>query len=147
MQPIIVMNALIATLRAKKEASTNREANMGYNTSVIVLNDALGEIENDKDFGKKIAAAVRKLNTLPDDARGIDISSGNHCNAATVVEQHHADYTALLAFGGNCVTRLGHVHSYRHNNEDVQYQLLKMLADKLGYILKDRADEEYKSEL
>jgi len=104
---------------------------MGFNTSVIVLNDALHEIENDKDFGKKLGKAVRKL-SLPH-TYGIDISSGNHANVATVIETHHADYTSLLACGGNCVSVLGEIYGYRHNTESVQVQLLAMLADNLGY--------------
>ena len=123
-----------------------REDNLGFNTTMIVLNDALDAIENDQDFGKKVANAIKQLNLRPDDGRGIDISSHGHANAATVVEQHHADYTVLCAVGGNCVSVLGSVFAYRHNTEQVQYQLLKMLADKLGFILKDRADAEHASE-
>src|SRR6516164_10009149 len=81
-----------------------RDDDVGFNTTMIVLNDALHAIENDKDFGKKVAQAIRDLNLRPDDGRGIDISSGNNANAATVVEQHHADYSVLCAVGGNCVT-------------------------------------------
>jgi hypothetical protein len=123
-----------------------RDDDVGFNTTMIVLNDALHAIENDKDFGKKVAQAIRDLNLRPDDGRGIDISSGNNANAATVVEQHHADYSVLCAVGGNCVTVLGSVLAFRHNTEPVQYQLLKMLADKLGYILRDKADAEHASE-
>ena len=119
---------------------------MGFNTTMIVLNDALDAIEKDKEFGKKVANAVKQLTLRPDDGRGIDISSGCNANAATVIEQHHADYTVLCAVGGNCVTVLGSVFAFRHNTEEVQYQLLKMLADKLGYILRDKADAEHASE-
>ncbi len=102
---------------------------MGYNTSMIILNDALYAIEKDKDFGKKVANAT---NILPRKG-GVDIPSGGNVNAATVIETHHADFTTLLAFGGNCVTQLGEVCAFRHNTEDVQVMILEMLADKLGY--------------
>ncbi len=108
---------------------------MGMNTSVIVLNDALDSIENDPEFGKKIGNAIRECrhhNRYRAD-HGVDISCGSHCNAATVVETHHADETTLLAFGGNCVSNLGGVYGYRHNAEEIQVALLKMLAEKLGY--------------
>jgi hypothetical protein len=108
---------------------------MGFNTSLIVLNDAIDAIEKDPEFGKKVAEAVLQL---PHHKRyrpnhGVDISSGCNANAATVVETHHADYTVLLAVGGNCVTELGSVFAFRHNTEEVQVMLLKMLAEKLGY--------------
>jgi len=107
---------------------------MGYNTSVIVLNDALGEIENDPQFGKKIGQAIGKL-TLRQSPRGVDIPSGNHCNAATVIETHHADDTTLLAFGGNCVSILGSSYGYNHQDTTLQLRLIEELADKLGYKL------------
>lgn len=49
--------------------------NMGFNTTVLVLNDALGCIAEDAEFGKKIADAVSALNgnTLG----GINIASGS----------------------------------------------------------------------
>ena len=34
---------------------------MGFNTSMIVLNDSLNEIEEDKDFGRKVAEAISEL--------------------------------------------------------------------------------------
>lgn len=100
---------------------------MGYNTSVIILNDALDAIENDKEFGKKIAQAIQN-NRFPE-----DISSGCNANAASVIETHHADFSVLLACGGNCMSELGSVYNFRHNTEECQVQLLQMLADQLGY--------------
>lgn len=32
---------------------------MGYNTTVVVYNDALDQIANDPEFGKKLVAAIR----------------------------------------------------------------------------------------
>jgi hypothetical protein len=111
------------------------EADVGFNTSMIVLNDALDAIAKDKDFGEKVAEAIHHLpqhkHFRP--GHGVDIASGCNANAATIIETHHADYTTLLAFGGNCVSELGSVYAFRHNTEDVQVMLLKMLAEKLGY--------------
>lgn len=102
---------------------------MGYNTSMIVLNDALGSIEKDTEFGKKVANAVNLLHR----ANNIDIPSGCNVNAATVVETHHADSTAILAFGGNNVSVLHETYGYRHNDPDFKLRLLKELAESLGY--------------
>lgn len=98
---------------------------MGYNTTLIVLNDALHEIENDKDFGMKVAQATRKVSL----GKEVDISSGYHCNAATVIETHHADGIKLIAVGGNCGQDLGYVGGYRSNPED----MLRSLADSMGF--------------
>jgi hypothetical protein len=47
---------------------------MGYNTTVLVLNDALDEIENDAEFGGWLAVAVRTLNISLFER--VDVSSG-----------------------------------------------------------------------
>lgn len=70
---------------------------MGLNTTIVVLNDGLHEIENDPEFGRKLAGAIRGF-------RGPDpesFSAGNHCNPAAVIEIHHADYEVLVAVGRN----------------------------------------------
>lgn len=101
---------------------------MGYNSTVIVLNDALHEIRNDAEFGKKVAEAISHLSV---DRKPIDIWAGSHCNAATVIETHHADGIKLIAVGGNCGQELGYVGGYRSTPED----MLRNLADSLGYRL------------
>lgn len=70
---------------------------MGFNTTVLILNDCLDEIEKDKDFGKKLVRAILQVTN-----RGqIDISVGCCGNAATVIETHHADYDLYVKIGGN----------------------------------------------
>lgn len=85
---------------------------MGYNTSVIVINDALTDIENDPFFGKKLVAAIR-ARSLNLDGQPIDVPASNHCNAASVVETHHADLTSVVMFGGNTAKVLGTAYGYR----------------------------------
>lgn len=74
---------------------------MGWNTTVVVMNDALGNIETDPEFGKRLAQAIKQV------TRGekVDVAAhgkhGIHCNAATVIESHHADYDVLVKVGGN----------------------------------------------
>jgi hypothetical protein len=99
---------------------------MGYNTTLIILNDALHEIRDDVHFGSKVYhAAIRVSGNL----KPIDISSGWHANAATVIEMHHADQIKLIAIGGNCGQDLGYVGDYRAKPID----MLKALAESLGY--------------
>lgn len=104
---------------------------MGYNTTVVILNDALNEISKDKKFGEKIHDAVIRVHH----GDSIAISSGGHCNAATVIETHHADGINLIAVGGNYGRDLGYMGNYRSKPID----LLKSLADSLGYRIVKKA--------
>lgn len=75
---------------------------MGWNTTVVVLNDALSFIENDPEFGKRLAGAIQKaVRGKPVDVAAHSANGGIHCNAATVIETHHADYDVLVRVGGN----------------------------------------------
>ena len=71
---------------------------MGFNSTVIVLNDALDQIEKDPYFGKNLAKAILRVGCY---GNKVDIQSGNHCKAATVIETHHADYYEYIKVGGN----------------------------------------------
>ena len=105
---------------------------MGFNTTVVVLNDALNYIEEDPDFGKKLAAAIRGM-ALPSNMRSRDVPAGHHGNAATVVETHHADGLHAILVGGNMGEDPGYVGSYRldlSKNEDKR-SFLKWLGDLL----------------
>lgn len=108
---------------------------MGFNTTVVVMNDALDQIANDPDFGKKLAQAIMHLSV---DRKPGDVSAGNHFNAATVVESHHADITALVAVGGNFATPLLYACGYHHTPEDREI-LLRALADALGFRISRKA--------
>lgn len=118
---------------------------MGYNTTVIVLNDALDHIANDPEFGKTLARAISQLGSGRPGIRGIDVPAcrydneghvcGMHINAATVIETHHADMNAIVAVGGNCATQIGMTWGTHHKEEDKKL-ILQQLADELGYSLR-----------
>jgi hypothetical protein len=72
---------------------------MGWNTTVVVLNDALSFIENDPEFGKRLARAVRASVNSKDCP--VRVSAGNFSSAALVIETHDADYEATIKVGGN----------------------------------------------
>ena len=76
---------------------------MGYNTTVVVINDALGLIADDPDFGRRLSEAVRELGmgNGPVDIAAHGKSGGIHVNAATVIETHHADYDVFIRVGKN----------------------------------------------
>jgi hypothetical protein len=74
---------------------------MGFNTTVVVLNDALSYIEDDPNFGKKFVDAILSLSRSSNPSH-VYVSAGSHCNAAAVIETHHADYNVYVKVGGNC---------------------------------------------
>jgi hypothetical protein len=71
---------------------------MGFNTTVVVLNDALHYIERDPDFGKKLVAAIMSVGCYN---KPVDVSAMGHRNAASVIECHHADHDVYVKVGGN----------------------------------------------
>lgn len=102
---------------------------MGYNATVVVMLDALHEIEKDKDFGSKLSRAITEANSRNEKR---DISSGCNANAATVIETHHADHLVPVLMGGNYGYPIKDVYmSYSEYNDEEK--LLKRLAEKLGY--------------
>ena len=108
---------------------------MGYNTTVVVMNDALKNIKNDPNFGEKLVAAI---NHLQIDNKPIDVSAtyGNsvNVNAVTVIESHHADDFIVVAIGGN----YGEVLGYGGTDSDNKEEILKTLANSMGYRLVKR---------
>lgn len=105
---------------------------MGLNTSVIVMNDALGFIRDDASFNRKLYDAIIRL---PPD-KPLDVSAGGYVNAATVLETHHASMLRPIWFGGNTAivqnVFVSTAHIYQ-GEESPEVKLLKAMADELGY--------------
>jgi hypothetical protein len=106
---------------------------MGYNSTIVIVNDAIDMIANDKDFGKSVANAIRSMSMTQ--GQRVDIASGNHCNAAHLVEIHHADESVVVVVGGNLGVKRAHVYGWKHNEDEVQRQLIEEWACRLGYEL------------
>lgn len=103
---------------------------MGYNTTVMILNDALESIENDPNFAKNLVRGVHLVTR----GKPVDIHAGGQHAAATVIETHHADSTSLVAVGGNDGISLGQFYYVGNPYEDKgKVAILKALADQLGY--------------
>lgn len=103
---------------------------MGFNTTVVVYNDAIDAIEKDPKFGANLAAAVKEC------ARGrqVDVPAGNHVNAARVIESHHADNMHAVLVGGNLGDDLGRVGNWRLDTTDKEQRkaLLRSIAARFG---------------
>jgi hypothetical protein len=113
---------------------------MGYNTTVVVMNDCLDTIKKDPKFGENLANAIAYASCYNDsvnvpafrydeegNSRGVDVT------AATVVETHHADFFAVVAVGDNSGIDIGHVFACGTENEKIN--ILKALAEQMGYSL------------
>lgn len=109
---------------------------MGYNTTVVVMNDALDAIAKDPEFGEKLKSTILgiSLGINPDTGqyyRSQDVSAGHHVNAATVIESHHASYQSVVVVGGNYGSILGHSFS----DPKQKLAILNDLASEIGYTL------------
>jgi len=105
---------------------------VGWNTTVVVMNDALNEIENDPDFGRKLKHAVNSLFVR---SGPIDVAAGVMTGAARAIETHQSDMTSLLAVGGNCAARLHMSLGWTQCDPEEQLRLLREWADASGYRL------------
>ena len=69
---------------------------MGFNTTVVILNDEISEIENDTSFGYLLAAAMRDVfRTKP----GEVVRIGHY--SSHVVSTGHADFKQIIQVRGN----------------------------------------------
>lgn len=109
---------------------------MGYNTTVVVYNDALGTIAKDPEFGKNLAKAISQMTGRDEH---IDVPSGSHANAAMVVETHHADNTALITVAANLGIKHLEVGGWNHHETAGQERVLREWAHRLGFDLVPKA--------
>ena len=112
---------------------------MGYQTSVMVLNDDLLEIKDDPNFGRNLCDAIVRLrHGIPNDVSAQSADGRRiHCSAATVIETHHADQTSAVIFGGNIGQSLGTIGGWNYDvsKPEDRVKILKKLADAEGYTL------------
>lgn len=109
---------------------------MGYNTAVLILNDAAHNLETDPDVGRKLYKAMGESQYSENRERGVDFSIGNHCNGGLVLPAHHADDIQVLVVGRNYMRHLGKVY---HVDMEDPVAVTKQLADSLGYKLVKKA--------
>lgn len=112
---------------------------MGYNTGVLILNDAVGAAQKDpQKFAENLLQALSEHSLRPNEP--VDFAIGNNVNGGTIFYQQHADITGVVAIGGNCTSELLTTYNGgRHHTPEYQERLLRELADKLGYRLTKKA--------
>lgn len=106
---------------------------MGYNTTLVVYNDALDQIAKDPEFGKKLANAISRVGAY---GEPVDVSAGNHANAARVIESHHADTSTIVAIGGNDGTVIASSFGWNHDTLDWQERVLKARLNEIRELKK-----------
>lgn len=93
---------------------------MGMNTVLLVRNDFLHKIRDDKDFGEKVARACSHY----------DRDEESYRNEFQTLPTVHADTAQIVVAGANTLHHMGFGH-WRQSDED----LLKTLADSMGFRL------------
>jgi hypothetical protein len=130
---------------------------MGFNTTVVVYNDALDAIKKDPEFGRKLSEACMAVNNPNATSSELSPSAGNHANAAIVVETHqnslfsagieillslihNADQMRVIAVGGNLGQEVGYGGSWHQDmrKPEDRVELIRMLADQEGYNIRKR---------
>ena len=107
---------------------------MGYNSTIMICNDVISEIEDDPGgWWKKAWAALMKCMS-----RGpVEFGHGCSVNGYTAVAQHHADTVSLIAVGGNYATVIwqGFRGNEGHHTKNQIVKLLALAAMEHGYVL------------
>lgn len=112
---------------------------MGWNTTVVVYNDALDQIKTDPHFGSRLANAISSLQIRQHAGEStVNVEAGNHSNAAMVVESHHADSCAVVTVAGNLGIHQLTTHGWDHHTPEGTERVLRAWADKLGFDLVKR---------
>ena len=79
---------------------------MGFNTPVLILNDALEELKaRPEEFIAKLCKEADEL-TYPNALGVQSISVGNHCNPVQVLRKGHSSETRLLVSYGNLMLEI-----------------------------------------
>jgi hypothetical protein len=105
---------------------------MGFNSTLLILNDALDLIEKDPEFGKKVAQAIQEFGCYGKERKDIGVSG--HGNAASVIDCHHADTSTLILVGGNYGTVVQPA-ACGWDHDKGKEEALRRWADKAGYRL------------
>ena len=103
---------------------------MGYNTTMMIMNDGIGAIDRDlPNWWERVKNAIFTQNY--DEQQ----PASNHCNVSQVICCQHADLTQIVTVGGNYGDLLGLVLGWKHHTKDDQLKIVKDLAEQMGYRL------------
>lgn len=115
---------------------------MGFQTTLTILNDAMNEIDADPvGWWEKTRHEI--MNHRGNGQKPNSYGFKGYSNAFSVASFHHASVTSVIAVGGNHASILGQFHNQAHHTEEYKLELLKKMANELGYSLtKKRTKKE-----
>ena len=106
---------------------------MGFNTVLFICNDAMGAIDKDPvGWWQKVKEHLGEAGNGP-----VSFGFGGHGIGFEVVSMTHADYTTIIAAGGNHSTVLLQQRTWGagiyHHTPEGRVELLKLAAERLGH--------------
>lgn len=101
---------------------------MGFNTAILLLNDATDQLSKDPKLGENMQSAILQAYREP-----ISFPIGNHANAGLVIPSRHADEIQVVLFGRNTAERIGTTYGAMDAET-----VLRQLADQHGYVLRKK---------
>lgn len=114
---------------------------MGFNSVVVVMNDALGMIEEDPTFGRNLAQEIMTYRRTGGDVPAYSPTGmGVHCNAASVLSCQHADVPQVVVVKHNT----GFVYKYGEALPDHVLEDLKFVLDQHGYSVRKKPTKRSK---
>jgi|19_taG_2_1085344.scaffolds.fasta_scaffold00092_31 hypothetical protein len=104
---------------------------MGFNSTIVILNDRLHDIAATPDFGKQLETAIL--------THGYPQRVCTRVVGTEVVTVDHADTTNVIAVGGNCASVLSkNFNGGNHHSDKAKLDLLKYWASEMGYTLRKK---------
>ena len=114
---------------------------MGFNTPVLILNDALEELKaSPEEFVAKLCKEADGL-TYPNALGVQSISVGNHCNPVQVLRKGHSSETRLLVSYGNLMLEI--FHSELESLSDTEFKVYQEYLDKAKRVLEYSENQLY----
>ena len=112
---------------------------MGYNSVLVVMNDALDMIRNDPEFGERVYQSTLSVRDR-EDVSAHSNNGGIFCNAATVISSAHADEPQVMVVKHNT----GWVYRYGKTLPDSVLEDLAFVLEQHGYRIsrKKKAQEK-----
>jgi hypothetical protein len=104
---------------------------MGYNTTILILNDTMHEIDDDpkawwEETRENIYRRLSQDGPFPRwGGRG----------GTKVISNEHANYTNIIAVGGNTATILHLSLNSRHHEPQDKERIVREMASELGFYL------------
>lgn len=115
---------------------------MGFNTTVLILNDTLSRIKSDPEGFVESLCRMARSGKATGDSPIIF-----HASQSGVIQTHHADSTAIILVGGHSATVLGAHYGWHHNEPEFQIECLKWVLRDLGHEVRKMPPQRLEREL